>query len=207
MSSPTRSRFDQSQFTGSRTPAGRPSASTDHAPAVDVASGAGRACRGRPRRSPPRTRRPGARGSRPATRPATILPPRCMITTWSPSRNASSMSCVTNTIGLAELALQAQQLLLQLGADDRVDGAERLVHQQDVRVDRESRARRRRAAAGRPRAGSGSGRRASGRGRPCRAARARARAPRAWACRGGSGTVATLSITRRCGSRPEFCMT
>ena len=32
----------------------------------------------------------------------------------------------------------AQQLLLQLGAHDRVDRAERLVHQQDVRVDRES---------------------------------------------------------------------
>ena len=39
---------------------------------------------------------------------------------------------------LAELALQSEQLLLQLGADDRVDGAEWLVHQQDVRVDRES---------------------------------------------------------------------
>ena len=40
--------------------------------------------------------------------------------------------------GLAELALQSQQLLLQFGAHDRVDGAERLVHEQDVRVDRES---------------------------------------------------------------------
>jgi hypothetical protein len=36
--------------------------------------------------------------------------------------------------GLAELALQAQELLLQLGPDDRVDRSERLVHQQDVRI-------------------------------------------------------------------------
>ena len=36
--------------------------------------------------------------------------------------------------GLAELALQADQLLLQVGAHDRVDGAERLVHEQDVGV-------------------------------------------------------------------------
>src|SRR5580765_6725551 len=36
--------------------------------------------------------------------------------------------------GLAELALQPQQLVLELLAHDRVDGAERLVHEQDVRV-------------------------------------------------------------------------
>ena len=48
------------------------------------------------------------------------------------------MSCVTKTIGLAEFALQSQQLLLQFGAHDRVDGAERFVHEQDVRIDREA---------------------------------------------------------------------
>ena len=69
------------------------------------------------------------------------------------------------------------------------------------------RGRRRRAAAGRPRAGWGTGRRASGRVRRCRAARARARTPRACGVPRSSGTVATLSITVRCGSRPEFCMT
>ena len=36
--------------------------------------------------------------------------------------------------GLAELALQPEELLLQLVADDRVDGAERLVHQHHRRV-------------------------------------------------------------------------
>ena len=35
---------------------------------------------------------------------------------------------------LAQLGLQGQQLVLQRGADHRVDGAERLVHQQDRRV-------------------------------------------------------------------------
>ena len=35
---------------------------------------------------------------------------------------------------LVELALQPEELALQLGPHDRVDRAERLVHQQDVRV-------------------------------------------------------------------------
>ncbi|MBM7801236.1 hypothetical protein JOE58_000487 [Curtobacterium luteum] len=38
---------------------------------------------------------------------------------------------------LAEFALQADQFVLQVVADEGVDGAERLVHEQDVRVDRE----------------------------------------------------------------------
>jgi len=38
---------------------------------------------------------------------------------------------------LSELALEPEQLTLELGPNDRVDGAERLVHQQDVRVGRE----------------------------------------------------------------------
>jgi hypothetical protein len=36
--------------------------------------------------------------------------------------------------GLVEVALQAERLGLQFAADDRVDGAERLVHQQDVGI-------------------------------------------------------------------------
>ena len=39
---------------------------------------------------------------------------------------------------LVEVALQADQLLLQLCAHDRVDRPERLVHQQDVRIGREA---------------------------------------------------------------------
>jgi hypothetical protein len=35
---------------------------------------------------------------------------------------------------LGQLRLEAQHLLLQLVAHDRVDGAERLVHEQDVGI-------------------------------------------------------------------------
>ena len=35
---------------------------------------------------------------------------------------------------LSQFALDAEQFVLQLGPHDGVDGAERLVHQQDVRV-------------------------------------------------------------------------
>ncbi len=43
------------------------------------------------------------------------------------------MSCVTNTT-VFELALQPDGLGLELGPHDRVHRAERLVHEQDVRV-------------------------------------------------------------------------
>ena len=39
--------------------------------------------------------------------------------------------------GLPELALQIEELVLQAGADQRVEGGERLVHEQDVGVGRE----------------------------------------------------------------------
>ena len=52
----------------------------------------------------------------------------------SPSFTASSMSWVTNTIVLRTLGLQPQELVLEARAGDRVDGAERLVHQQHRRV-------------------------------------------------------------------------
>ena len=61
-------------------------------------------------------------------------PPWLMTAIRSPSRTASSMSWVTNTIVLRTLGLQPQELRLQPVADDRVDGAERLVHQQHRRV-------------------------------------------------------------------------
>ena len=47
------------------------------------------------------------------------------------------MSWVTNSDGLAHLALQPEELALQPLAHDRVDGAERLVHQQHRRVGRQ----------------------------------------------------------------------
>ena len=50
------------------------------------------------------------------------------------SRSASSMSCVTKTMVLPVRALDAQHLVLQCGAGDRVDRRERLVHQQQIGV-------------------------------------------------------------------------
>ena len=55
----------------------------------------------------------------------------------SPILIASSMSWVTKTIVLRISRLQAQELVLQPLAVDRVDRAERLVHEHQRRVDRE----------------------------------------------------------------------
>ena len=57
--------------------------------------------------------------------------------------------------GLAQLLLQAQELVLEPRAHDRVDRAERLVHQHQRAGSRRARARGRRAGAGRPRARPG----------------------------------------------------
>ena len=46
------------------------------------------------------------------------------------------MSCVTNTMVLPNSALQAKEFVLQLLANDWVDGAEGFVHQHDGRVGR-----------------------------------------------------------------------
>ena len=55
----------------------------------------------------------------------------------SPSRTASSMSCVTKSTVLRTVRLEPQELVLQVLAHDRVDRAERLVHQQHGRVGRQ----------------------------------------------------------------------
>ena len=62
------------------------------------------------------------------------LPPSCMTAMRSPILIASSMSWVTKTIVLRSSRLQAQELVLQALAVDRVDRAERLVHQHQRRV-------------------------------------------------------------------------
>ena len=51
-----------------------------------------------------------------------------------PSANASAMSCVTISDGLPQVALDALELALQLGSRDRIERAERLVHQQHRRI-------------------------------------------------------------------------
>ena len=61
-------------------------------------------------------------------------PPFLSTAMRSPSLIASSMSWVTKTIVLRMRCLQAQELVLQALAVDRVDGAERLVHEHQRRV-------------------------------------------------------------------------
>ena len=108
---------------------------------------------------------------------------------------------------LVELALQADELLLQVGAHDGVDRAERLVHEQDVRIGRES-ARDADAlllAAGQLARVALGERAVQPDGVEQR--RAPARAPASCGTPLSTGTVATLSMTLKCGMSPEFCMT
>ncbi len=62
------------------------------------------------------------------------LPPSCMIAIRSPILIASSMSWVTKRTVLRTSRLQAQELVLQALAVDRVDRPEGLVHQHHQRV-------------------------------------------------------------------------
>ena len=57
-----------------------------------------------------------------------------MIAIRSPIRIASSMSCVTKITVLLQPPQDAEELVLQPRAHDRVDGAERLVHQHHRRI-------------------------------------------------------------------------
>ena len=86
------------------------------------------------RGSRPRTSLAGRASSSPGRPSCSMWAPVVSTAMRSPSRIASSTSWVTNTIGLVQLALEPQELLLQLGAHDRIDGAERLVHQQHRRI-------------------------------------------------------------------------
>ena len=108
---------------------------------------------------------------------------------------------------LAELGLQAEELVLELLAHDRVDGRERLVHEHDRRVggERPGDADALLLPAGEL------GRVAPGHGRVEADAldelhRARC-GHRACRRRAGAGTVMTLSTTVRCGKRPACWMT
>ena len=66
----------------------------------------------------------------------TIWPSR-MIAIRSPSRSASGRSCVMKTIVLPGLVLQPDHLVLHVAADQRVEGAERLVVEHHLRIDGE----------------------------------------------------------------------
>ena len=113
------------------------------------------------------------------------------------------MSWVTKTTVLRTLRLQAQELVLQPLAVDRVDRAERLVHQHQRRVGRQrpghadalalaARELRRVAVA----------RRSAVEADELEQLVARARAMRSLSQPSSRGTVAMLSPTVMCGNRP-----
>ena len=135
-------------------------------------------------------------------------PPTSRMAMRSPIFTASSMSWVTNTTVLLHLALQAEELVLEPHAGHRVDGAERLVHQEHGRDRRRARGPRRRAGAARPTAARGSGRGSRrGRARRGRAARRRARAMRSFDQPSRRGTVPMLVAMVWCGNSPTCWIT
>ena len=152
---------------------------------------------GRARRSRGRSRRPGRRASPTATRTGATCPPLPSTAMRSPSSRASSMSWVTNTTVLRS-ALQRAELHLQLGAHDRVDRAEGLVHQQHRRLggERAGHADALLLAAGQL-AGIAGGR-SRGRGRPGPAAPRRGRG-RGLSQPSSRGTVVMLSTPSGAG--------
>ena len=138
-------------------------------------------------------------------RTARGTPPTLSSAMRSPIFTASSMSCVTKTTVLRSSACRRRNSSWSRVARDRVDGAERLVHQQHGWVGRE-RARHADAlalTAGELRPGSGRGTRGF---EPdeSRAARRRARRCARWSQPSSRGTVATLSRDRLVGEQPDL---
>ena len=135
-------------------------------------------------------------------------PPTWSTATRSPILIASSMSWVTNTIVLASRLLQAQQLVLKPLADDRIDCAERLVHEHQRRIGSERTgdadtlplAARQLCRIALAIVGPAPGRRG-------RAARRRARSCACVSQPSSLGTMAMLSPTVRCGIRPTCWIT
>ena len=126
-----------------------------------------------------------------------------MIAIRSPILIASSMSWVTNTIVLRDLGLQAQELVLQPLAVDRVDRAERLVHQQHRRVGGERAGHADALALAARELGRVALAHLAGVERDQLEQLVDARADaRAWSQPSSFGTVATFSPTVRCGNRP-----
>ena len=118
-----------------------------------------------------RTRRRAARGSRRGVSYCASTPPSRRIAMRSPILIASSMSCVTKTTVFRTSCCRRQELVLQARAHDRVDRAERLVHQHQRRVGGERAREADALALRRPRAAPGSASRTPGRARRARAAR------------------------------------
>ena len=76
----------------------------------------------------------GRDSSRTGSSYCSSTPPRPNTATRSASLSASSMSWVTKTMVLCNWLCRRKDLVLQLVTDNRVDGGERLVHQQNRRI-------------------------------------------------------------------------
>ena len=122
-------------------------------------------------------------------------PPAAKTATRSPIRTASSMSWVTSTTVLPSSRWSRRNSSCSRTADDRVDGAERLVHQQHRRVrgQRPGHADALALAAGEL-VRVAVGVLLAGRGRRCRAARGPAPARSPSTRRTAAGTVITLVL-------------
>ena len=117
------------------------------------------------------------------------------------------MSCVTKMIVLPHLVLDPQELVLQPRARDRVERAERLVHQHHGRIGRE-RAREADALALAARELRGVARAVVARGQVDEVEQlVDARRDCAFGQPSRRGTVATLSATVMCGKRPTCWIT
>ena len=114
------------------------------------------------------------------------------------------MSWVTSTIVLRTFGLQVEQLALQAAAHDRVDRAERLVHEQHRRIGGQRPGHADALLLARPTAPPGSGAAAS-RSRPTRSTSSSTRAAvRALSQPSSLGTVAMFCAIVRCGNRPDL---
>ena len=117
-----------------RTRPGATAQNCEHAscgPRPCSAAAASRAARAAPARAGRRSSR-----SRPARRARRARRRRARRSAW-PAPTPRAMSCVTMTIVLRTCRLDAAELAVQLAAGDRIERAERLVHQQNRRIGRE----------------------------------------------------------------------
>ena len=103
-------------------------------------------------------------------------------------------------------SLQTEYLGLQLVADDRVDRAERLVHEQDVGIDRETARHPDALLLPAGELATGNGPRAPVSPTDIQQLEGVLASSRL-AARRHQGTVAMLSITVKCGRAPTFCIT
>ena len=125
----------------------------------------------------------------------------------SPILIASSMSCVTKTTVFRTSLVQAQELVLEPVASDRVDRAERLVHQHQRRVGGQRAGEADALALAAARAAPGSASAYVGSSPTSSSSSAARSSIRAFGQPSSRGTVAMFSATVMCGKRPTCWMT